>query len=283
MGRAAMSRVGGRSAVVALAVVALVGSGCGSLWIWRELPVDTRPAPIVIVMGASDVPHVSVFYDALADYGTWVLDDDHGWVWVPSDPTYVPYTRGAWVETEVGPTWLGDEPYGWAVDHYGRWEWSGAPEQGRWRWVPTTGWGPAWVEWRIGDGVVGWAPRAPDGGQRGRVATAPAEAWQFVAEGDFWTRDVGTRVYRQAYAGYFLIRSRPPTGPVPAVRGAVGARTQLSGLPAERIRWLPAWARLAPSKLMPGTRGSVRAAPARPQRFDRAGPARWPRPPHHRR
>lgn len=299
-----------RAAVIRLVLAAAVGgmvalgSGCGSLWIWREVEV-AEPAPIEVAMGDQDVPHVSVFYDALAEYGTWSLDEDHGWVWEPADAAFVPYTRGSWVETEVGPTWLGDEPYGWAVDHYGRWEWVGTSGQGRWRWIPMTGWGPAWVEWRTGEGVVGWAPLGPDEGARG-VGAAPAEAWQFVANSDLFAHDVGTRVYGQAYAGYFLIRSRPhvrwaerhatpalearaaraarfPTGPVPAMRGTFGARTRLSGLPAERIRWLPAWARKAPSRLVPGlpARGSIRAAPARPQRFDRAGPAHfWPRPPH---
>ena len=63
------------------------------------------------------------FYDQLGDQGTWVQTDDYGYVFQPnvSDPDWAPYTDGHWVYTDVGWTWVSDEPWGWATYHYGRW------------------------------------------------------------------------------------------------------------------------------------------------------------------
>ena len=55
-------------------------------------------------------------------------------------------------------TWVSDEPWGWATDHYGRWLFD---RSYGWVWVPGPIWGPAWVVWRAGGGVVGWAPLPP--------------------------------------------------------------------------------------------------------------------------
>src|SRR5262244_3684132 len=41
-------------------------------------------------------PTVDVFTDALSPYGTWTNDARYGRVWIPSDPSYQPYTRGYW-------------------------------------------------------------------------------------------------------------------------------------------------------------------------------------------
>ena len=50
----------------------------------------------------------------------------------------LPATRGA------GPT-----------HHYGRWGLSAA---GAWFWIPSAGWGAAWVNWAVAPGYVGWCP-----------------------------------------------------------------------------------------------------------------------------
>src|SRR6187200_2448273 len=97
-------------------------------------------------------PEVEVFYDSLAPYGLWNDDAEWGRVWIPSDASYRPYQRGYWQPTDYGFTWIAEEPFGWAVCHYGRWfVWNG-----RWAWKPDTVWGPAWVEWREADGYLGW-------------------------------------------------------------------------------------------------------------------------------
>jgi Family of unknown function (DUF6600) len=101
------------------------------------------------------------FYNNLND-GNWVEVGDYGYCWQPSvaesDRNWRPYADGYWAYTDVGWTWVANEDFGWATYHYGRW----ARLQDRgWIWVPGTEWGPAWVSWRTGGDVVGWAPLPP--------------------------------------------------------------------------------------------------------------------------
>jgi hypothetical protein len=104
---------------------------------------------------------VSVFYDSLEPYGEWIDSADYGYVWHPADvdADWRPYTAGHWVFTDVGWTWVSDEPFGWATYHYGRWV--NLVNTG-WSWVPDTEWGPAWVSWRRSPRHVGWAPLPPE-------------------------------------------------------------------------------------------------------------------------
>ena len=101
--------------------------------------------------------------DATLDgYGQWVETDDYGAVWRP-DATVVgvdftPYeSGGSWVQSDAGWAFSCDYPWGWLPFHYGRWAWF----HDYWGWVPGHRWGPAWVDWRHGNGVVGWRPRPP--------------------------------------------------------------------------------------------------------------------------
>ena len=101
------------------------------------------------------------FYDNLAPYGQWINDPDYGNVWVPNEEgDFRPYgSRGHWVMTEYGNTWVSEDPWGWAVYHYGRWTYN--PYYG-WVWVPGYEWAPAWVSWRYGGSYCGWAPLGPN-------------------------------------------------------------------------------------------------------------------------
>jgi len=101
------------------------------------------------------------FYDQLASQGTWIQTDQYGYVFQPteSDPNWRPYTYGHWVNTDAGMSWVSNEPFGWATDHYGRWV---NLDGYGWVWVPGYTWAPAWVSWRDGDDDVGWAPLPPD-------------------------------------------------------------------------------------------------------------------------
>ncbi len=115
-------------------------------------------------------PNISVdfFYDQLGDYGDWVEVGDYGYGWQPRDvdEDWRPYSDGRWAYTEAGWTWLSEEPYGWAVYHYGRW----ARLEGRgWVWIPGTEWAPAWVSWRRSPQHVGWAPLPPEASFRRSV------------------------------------------------------------------------------------------------------------------
>ena len=104
-----------------------------------------------------------IFFAELSRFGEWLQTRDYGFVWQPTalrtDPAWRPYTRGRWVNSDQGWTWLSDEPFGWAVYHYGRWI---LVAQHGWVWVPGDDWAPAWVSWRQNDDYLGWAPLPPE-------------------------------------------------------------------------------------------------------------------------
>ncbi len=104
---------------------------------------------------------VDFFYDNLDAHGEWREVGDYGYCWQPRgvDRDWRPYSDGRWVYTDAGWTWDSDEPYSWAVYHYGRWA---RVDRIGWVWVPGTEWGPAWVSWRRSDRHVGWAPLPPE-------------------------------------------------------------------------------------------------------------------------
>jgi hypothetical protein len=102
------------------------------------------------------------FHESLSPYGSWFETPDYGYVWQPvvvRDLSWRPYTRGRWVCTNRGWTWISDEPFGWATYHYGRW----ALCRGYgWIWVPGSEWAPSWVSWRYSGTHIGWAPLPPE-------------------------------------------------------------------------------------------------------------------------
>ncbi len=118
------------------------------------------------------------FDAALSPYGEWIEVAPYGWVWRPLDvaPGWQPYFFGHWLYTDAGWLWASDEPFGWAVYHYGRW---GLDPAIGWFWVPGWEWAPAWVAWRYGPGAVGWAPLGPGPGY-GTSYVAVSAAWVFV-------------------------------------------------------------------------------------------------------
>ncbi len=128
---------------------------------------------------------VGIFFDRLQPHGRWVRHQSHGYVFIPANVgnNWRPYTEGRWVFTnDHGWYWVSDEPFGWATYHYGRWGYSRAYG---WFWVPGNVWAPAWVTWRTGGDVIGWAPLAPE--RRGYAWGTPtqyrpavAESWVFV-------------------------------------------------------------------------------------------------------
>ncbi len=176
---------------------------------------------------------VRVFYDQLADYGTWVEHPDYRYVFIPNDvgAGWRPYQEGRWVWTDAyGSYWESDEPFGWATYHYGRWGYD--PAYG-WFWVPGDTWSPAWVTWRRGGGRTGWAPVAPERAGfaigRAQYYEPPiAESWVFVQDQYFGETDLAAyaapipeiSVYLRAATdeydpvwenGYYVNRALPPT------------------------------------------------------------------------
>ena len=145
-----------------------------------DLPVAPEPAPVaavpvedgvqevvsqapVVVAPAAGMADMTLFYDQLAPYGTWVIMEGT-WCWQPSamviNPAWQPYChRGHWVFTDHGWVWSSLYSWGWAPFHYGRWR---RHDRYGWLWYPGTVWGPAWVCWRYSDTAVGWAPLPPE-------------------------------------------------------------------------------------------------------------------------
>jgi hypothetical protein len=108
-------------------------------------------------------PEYRLFYDALIDYGDWVLIEPYGFLFRPrvDFATFRPYADGFWAPSDPwGWVWISAEPFGWATYHYGYWTWDRF--QG-WVWAPGGDWGPAWVSWEVAGGYAGWAPLGPQG------------------------------------------------------------------------------------------------------------------------
>jgi hypothetical protein len=97
---------------------------------------------------------------ALAQYGRWIDTPAYGVVWQPTvvDQSWRPYYAGHWASTIGGWAWVSDEPFGWAVYHYGRWAFT---SDAGWIWLPGSVWAPAWVAWRWDGGYAGWCPLGP--------------------------------------------------------------------------------------------------------------------------
>ncbi len=138
---------------------------------------------------------IDTFYDALQPYGRWVSSPSYGQIWVPSrsvvGASFTPYaTGGSWVYTDSGWMFESDWDWGWAPFHYGRWY--REPRYG-WVWVPGSVWAPAWVDWRFGGGVVGWAPLPP---RHHRTV------WVFARAGDLHRRHVHRYLVRDARRYY---------------------------------------------------------------------------------
>jgi hypothetical protein len=118
-------------------------------------------ATMEVSVGVS-VQATSDFYQPLAADGDWVGVGSYGRCWRPAGVRagWRPYCNGSWEWTDAGWYWNSDEPWAWACYHYGTW--IDDPNYG-WVWVPGIAWAPAWVDWRMGDDYIGWAPCGPAG------------------------------------------------------------------------------------------------------------------------
>ena len=136
-------------------------------------------------MRAADLS-VDVFYDQLQPYGDWVDAGEYGYAWHPRDvgDDWRPYTDGHWAYTDAGWTWLSEEPYSWAVYHYGRW--ANVNDIG-WIWVPGTEWGPAWVSFRTDKRHIGWAPLPPEArfGRETRTISSWSDSYYDIGPSEY--------------------------------------------------------------------------------------------------
>ena len=144
-----------------------------------------------------DYVNFQVFYDELSPYGTWVINPEFGYVWVPDVGLgFTPYaTNGYWAFTEVGWTWISYYPWGWAPFHYGRWFFD--PIYGH-IWVPGNEWGPGWVTWRRSADYYGWTPMEPG------VDYYDAYADNYHPHYNHWTILRGDDFGRSNYDNYYV-------------------------------------------------------------------------------
>lgn len=243
----------------------------------------------VDVPGATPGLTPEVFRATLAPHGDWESSPRYGEVWRPRVALgWRPYYSGSWLWSDEGWYWDSDEPFAWAVYHYGRWVFD--PSWG-WVWVPGYEWAPAWVAWRYGDEVVGWAPLAP--GVSVYVTSYPFVDfwWTFVPTERFVGFPVRTVAYGPRETGRWFratapapARSqatRPGARPFPSPAWGGPSRTAVEdriGRPIEPVR--RAW-----GGALSNERGRVPAArPGAPEReagrgLAPAAPPGWARPP----
>ncbi len=115
----------------------------------EEVPTPSQHVPL------------EAFYDVLREQGTFIETDRYGTAFCPHPDVvgadFQPYRRGHWVMTEYGWTFTSDLKMSWVTDHYGRWVEAGL-QNCAWAWIPGGDWGPAWVDFRVGEKVVAWRP-----------------------------------------------------------------------------------------------------------------------------
>ncbi|MGA9115540.1 MAG: DUF6600 domain-containing protein [Bacteroidota bacterium] len=167
-----------------------------------------------------------IFYSSLEPHGRWIPVEGGFYAWQPIrvHPGWRPYFAGRWIWTELGWYWLSEEPWGWATYHYGRWHYD---DYYGWVWIPGSEWAPAWVEWRFGDGFVGWAPLGPYAlfdfavGVHYRVRwITPHFYWSFVDCGMLAIPSVHHHVHRHEGNRRYIGSTRP-AGSVGVSRGRV--------------------------------------------------------------
>jgi hypothetical protein len=170
------------------------------------LLVTGAPVAGFMITPAQAQASISVqFRTALQDHGRWARHSRWGEVWIPANRPrdWRPYTNGHWVYTdEWGWYWIEDDAeasWGLVTNHYGRWVYDDELE---WCWVAGEEWGPAWVQWRRSDDVVGWAALPPDD-----VVVEYRESpryWAFVRARDFVApRAASVIISEREYPTYF--------------------------------------------------------------------------------
>lgn len=167
--------------------------------------------------GSQTTVSIEYFQGRLSPYGRWIDYPGYGWCWSPTvvSAEWRPYSDGYWVYSDLGWTWVSNEPWGWATYHYGRWVTD--PYYG-WVWVPDPVWGPAWVSWRMDGEWVGWAPLPPEASWRAdmglryaSVEVVPAKQWCFVRRDYIGDRNLRARLEPEMRSVALIQRTRDVT------------------------------------------------------------------------
>jgi hypothetical protein len=240
-----------RATLFAVALVLLGGCAAAGL---------TPVTPTQPIARAQMRPEYRVFYDALKDFGEWVLIEPLGWVFRP-DVAYniwQPYSDGFWAPTDAyGWVWISAEPFGWATDHYGQWLYDRF--QG-WVWTPGLDWAPAWVTWTISGDYAGWSP-LPPGGDAARLnslAPIPPAAVHFAPLAQLGSTDLAARTVTATQARGMAEEAKPVKNlaerdGVTFNRGPSLAEVERRGGPLSRARI---------EDLVPANLGRLAAEPA---------------------
>jgi hypothetical protein len=206
--------------------------------------------------GSAPGPTEASFRASLTPHGEWLPSPRYGSVWRPRAALgWRPYFYGSWLWTDEGWYWSSDEPFAWAVYHYGRWVYD--PAWG-WVWIPGYQWAPAWVTWRVGGDVIGWAPLGPG-------VSVYVTAYPFI---DLWwtfvptVRFVGVPIYSVAYAPRETHRWFRATEPAPP-RATAPPRDGRVAAPARSAAVSPAWG--GPSRRLIEERSGRALVPERPR------------------
>jgi hypothetical protein len=179
-----------RFVLAAQALVLASLLGCASTGL---TPVDSNQP----VARQALFPEYRVFYDALIDYGDWVLIEPYGFVFRPRVAwnQWQPFQDGFWAPTDAyGWVWISGEPFGWATYHYGQWLFDRF--QG-WVWIPGIEWMPGSVTWLASGDYVGWGPLTAHA-SLGDPAPAAATHWAPLSQ--LGTTDLSTRLVPTAQA-----------------------------------------------------------------------------------
>jgi uncharacterized protein DUF6600 len=192
-----------RRSISLLFALALAGATC-SCAVGGYVP----QTPSMPAARAALRPEHRLFYDALIDYGDWVLIEPYGFMFRPrvNFATFHPYGDGFWAPSDPwGWVWISAEPFGWATYHYGYWTWDRF--QG-WVWGPGVDWGPAWVSWEIAGGFAGWAPLGPSGNV-GYDTGIPGGAYLYAPIERLGATDMRSHVVTRAALGPAAGSARP--------------------------------------------------------------------------
>ncbi|MEM7567009.1 MAG: DUF6600 domain-containing protein [Pseudomonadota bacterium] len=192
-------------------------------------------------------------------------------VWRPFAPLdWRPFTDGAWdFDAAQGWVWSGADPWSSVTDHTGTWR--DDIDMG-WVWSPRgpAGWSPARVSWRIGAGLIGWAPLNPEGEADPRhFVFIPLDG--LIAPGQ--TAALGPVESRAVYGRTQALSTDAALRLSPADLAVYGQPRA----PRDAVAALPEPARQAPVSQAPVSQAPINQAPIRTAPLEPIAPAAPPR------
>ena len=239
-------------------------------------------------------------YEDLDANGNWRVDATYGNVWFPNRVSagWAPYRDGHWAWVDPwGWTWIDDQPWGFAVSHYGRW----TNLSGTWGWVPgpvreRAYYAPALVAFVGGNnfqlrissgnvGGIGWFPLAPREVYRPSYAASRGYFERVNISNTVINNTVINNYYNNSNVTNIVYANQTVPGAVVAVPTNVFVQSQSvarAAVPVSREMLLSRPVMVVPS--VAPTAQSVRGAAVQtaappPSMFDRAVVARTAPPP----